>query len=119
MSELFFFWPCIDSANLTVHFIMHSLFLYVLLLSESNVCPSHEINSKHEVVNLKITQKCNLKYATTPGFLIMYFEICIIKYLSKVQIHLFIKHRQNFQFKHISVKYILENILNYHYFKVC
>ncbi len=71
----FSFWSCnIDSVYLTVHFIMHLLYLFVLLLSESNVCPSHEVISKHEEVNLKITQKCDLKHTTTSGYLIMYFE---------------------------------------------
>ncbi len=30
--------------------------LFVLLLSESNACPSNEVNSKYEVVNLNITK---------------------------------------------------------------
>ncbi len=52
----FSFWPCnIDSVYLTVHFIMHSLYLFVVLLSESKVCPSNEVDSKHEDVNLKNT----------------------------------------------------------------
>ncbi len=34
----------------------------------------NEVNSKHEEVNLKITQKCDLKHTTTSGYLIMYFE---------------------------------------------
>ncbi len=61
----FSFWPCNrDSVYLTVHFIMYSLYLVALviclLFSESNVCPSNEVNSMHEEVNLKITQKCYL-----------------------------------------------------------
>ncbi len=45
-----------------------------LLLSESNVCPSNEVNSKHEEVNLTITEECDFKHTTTSGYLIMYFE---------------------------------------------
>ncbi len=61
----FSFWPCnIESVYLTV--FIYLLYLFVVLLSESNVCPSNEVNSKHEEVNLKIT--------TTSGYLIMYFE---------------------------------------------
>ncbi len=43
---------------------MYSLYLVALviclLFSESNVCPSNEVNSMQEEVNLKITQKCYL-----------------------------------------------------------
>lgn len=65
---------------------------------------------------LKITQKCDLNCNITLGYLIMFFE-CIVTmiivctqlnnihkiYLSKVQIHIYIKNRK---FKHIFVKYI-------------
>ncbi len=85
----FSFWSCnIDSVYLTVHFIMHSLYLFALLLSESKVCPSNEVNSKHKEVNLKITQKCDLKHTTTSGYLIMYFK-------SILSIHCYNDHFQH------------------------
>jgi len=34
-----------------------------------NVCPSNEVNSKHEEVNFKFIKKCDLKYTTTSGYL--------------------------------------------------
>jgi len=49
------------------------MLLYGLILSESNVCPSNEVNSKHGEINLKMTLKFNFKYTTTSGCLIMYF----------------------------------------------
>ncbi len=57
---------------------MHSLYLFALVICFITFwkqCMSkNEVNSKHEEVNLKITQKCDLKHTTTSGYLIMYFE---------------------------------------------
>ncbi len=46
----------------------------VWIISVPTVCPSNEVNFKHEEVNLKMTHNCDLKYTTTSAYLIMYVE---------------------------------------------